>query len=128
MAIYKHQKTAEKIRKMAAKGAASAKDGGNSGGTALGFGFQYSLKDQTLFYFGRQINLTKKEFHFIRLLVENLDRTVTYGKIESYVWGGGGVDQNTLRIFLWRLRSKIGKELIKNTPGLGYRIEKPSSA
>lgn len=54
-----------------------------------------------------------------------MDRTVTYEKIDSYVWDGSEVDQNTLRIFLWRLRSKIGKELVKNTPGLGYRIGNP---
>ncbi len=122
MAIHKHRRLAERLHNLRA---ASPKP--NPACLPLGFGFEYSCQRECLLYFGREIGLTKKEHRFIHLLVENLDRTVSYRKIESYVWGGTGVDPNNLRIFLWRLRSKIGRELVKNTAGLGYRIDKPAA-
>lgn len=91
----------------------------------LGYGFSYDGSNRNLLYFDREVSLTKKEHLFIHLLVENLGNTVPYGRIEDYVWDDCGVDENNFRIFLWRLRSKIGKELVKNAPGVGYRIERP---
>lgn len=94
----------------------------------LGYGFLFSGGTGNLFYCGREVPLTKKERLFVSLLAENAGRTIPYGRIEDIVWGGkAGVDENTLRIFLWRLRSKIGKELIKNCVGVGYRIEEPEA-
>jgi DNA-binding response OmpR family regulator len=120
MALHKHSR-------LTTTGATQAENNGVAGCIDLGFGFYYALEDERLLYFGKEINLTKKEHAFIRLLVENLDQTVSYEKIKTRIWGGSAVDQNNIRIFLWRLRSKIGKELVKNTPGIGYRIERPAA-
>lgn len=91
----------------------------------LGYGFSYDRSNKNLLYFDKEVHLTKKESLFIHLLAENIGNTVPYGRIESYLWGDCGVDENNFRIFLWRLRSKVGHELVKNTMGIGYRIERP---
>lgn len=93
----------------------------------LGYGFFYDDQNRNLLFWDREIKLTKKEQLFIHLLAENRGRTVPFNKIESFVWGlDKGVDENTFRIFLWRLRGKIGRDLVKNTMGVGYRIDKSS--
>jgi DNA-binding response OmpR family regulator len=134
MALYKHEKTREnrqqlktleeqnRILQDKVKRLSSDEDRV----IQLGCGFSYERSSTNLLYFDKEVALTKKEHLFISLLVKNLGNTVPYGRIEFCVWDDiTGVDENTFRIFLWRLRSKIGKELVKNSLGIGYRIENP---
>jgi len=113
MALYRHEKRKKE-----------AEEGKSHTSITLKNGFSYDLEHERLLYMGREIRLTKKEHRFIYLLVKNRGRTVTFSKIESYVWDDiMGVDENNFKVFLWRLRSKVGKGLIRNIRGIGYRIE-----
>jgi len=127
MALVKHERMKEKLLALARQnGHHRARERNDEMLIELGYGFVYHLGNNNLLFYDQEVRLTRKEFLFVRLLAENVGRTAPYSRIESYVWGeGAGVDESTLRIFLWRLRSKIGKELIKNTVGVGYRIDKP---
>ena len=44
--------------------------------------------------------------------------------IYEHAWySEGGVDDNTIRVIISRLRDKTGAEYIKTIRGLGYRLE-----
>jgi len=73
---------------------------------------------------GEQIELTKAEFKVLELLMEQPGRVFTKEQIYECAWySEGGVDDNTIRVIISRLRDKTGAEYIKTIRGLGYRLE-----
>jgi len=74
---------------------------------------------------GEQIDLTKAEFKVLELFMEQPGRVFTKEQIYERAWySEGGVDDNTIRVIISRLRDKTGAEYIKTIRGLGYRLEK----
>jgi DNA-binding response OmpR family regulator len=75
------------------------------------------------FYKGKKIKLTKKENAFLRLLVAQLGKVVTFEQARDYVWDESGATENSVRTLVWRLRNKLETDIIKNASGIGYFIE-----
>ena len=76
------------------------------------------------FYKNKIIKLTKKENAFIRLLVAQLGQVVNFDQAINYVWENDGATENSVRTLVWRLRSKLPTDIIQNSSGEGYFIEK----
>lgn len=76
------------------------------------------------FYKKEKIKLTKKENAFIRLLVAQLGSVVGFDQAINYVWEDEGATENSVRTLVWRLRNKLPTDIIKNSSGEGYFIEK----
>ncbi|MGB5867409.1 MAG: response regulator transcription factor [Arcobacteraceae bacterium] len=77
----------------------------------------------SLFYFENiPLELNKKELFFMKLLVENRTRVVTYEEIEQYVWEDEYMSLNSLRTTIGFLRKKIPLNCIKNVSNLGYKL------
>ncbi len=73
---------------------------------------------------GEKIELTKAEFKVLELFMEQPGRVFTKEQIYERAWySEGGVDDNTIRVIISRLRDKTGAEYIKTIRGLGYRLE-----
>ena len=72
---------------------------------------------------GDEIPLTKKELAFISLLVARLGTLVLIEEIKRVVWVGEKVNDAAIRTFIKRVRDKIGSDIIRNSPGLGYKID-----
>lgn len=75
------------------------------------------------FYNNEKIKLTKKENAFIRLLVAQLGLVVSFSQAMEYVWENEGATENSVRTLVWRLRSKLPTDIIKNASGMGYYLE-----
>ncbi|MDO8453639.1 MAG: response regulator [Sulfurimonas sp.] len=75
------------------------------------------------FYKGKKIKLTKKENAFLRLLVAQMGVAVSFEQAINYVWDGSGATENSVRTLVWRLRSKLKDDIIKNASGIGYFID-----
>ena len=74
---------------------------------------------------GEQIELTKAEYKVLELFMEQPGRVFTKEQIYEHAWySESGVDDNTIRVIISRLRDKTGAEYIKTIRGLGYRMEK----
>lgn len=71
---------------------------------------------------GVQIALTKKELAFISLLIKQSGALVLHEDIKRHIWTSESVTDTAIRTFIKRVRDKVGDELIKNVPGLGYKI------
>jgi two-component system, OmpR family, KDP operon response regulator KdpE len=75
----------------------------------------------------RPVHLTATEFRFLRLLVESDGRLLRYREVaEALGESGGPVSDATLRVYVARLRKKLGDgagepKLIETLHGLGYR-------
>ncbi|WP_281951567.1 response regulator transcription factor [Nitrosophilus kaiyonis] len=72
---------------------------------------------------GKRVHLTKKELQFLELLIKNRNRVVTLEEIENIIWSDEAFSEAALRALVKRVRQKTSKELIKNFPGVGYRLE-----
>lgn len=70
-------------------------------------------------------SLTKAEFFVLKKLMEHPGRVFTKEQIYDAGWNSSyGVDDNTIRVIICRIRDKIGEEKIQTIRGLGYRLVK----
>lgn len=87
-----------------------------------------NFEQGTVFKNGEQIEVTSLEYKILVMLFENKGRVLTRGQILSEIWDESGsfVNNNTLTVYIKRLREKIEKdpnspEIIKTVRGIGYK-------
>lgn len=83
----------------------------------------------SVFVEGEEVHLTKNEYKILCVLAQNVGKTLTHNYIISKVWGNGGNDPNSLRVFMAGIRRKIerdpfSQELIRTDVGVGYRMNR----
>jgi two-component system, OmpR family, response regulator len=70
-----------------------------------------------------RVPLTRLEFLLLRELMEHAGESVPKGELLSSVWGYDfDPGSNVVDVCVWRLRAKLGYELIKTVRGEGYRL------
>lgn len=72
-----------------------------------------------------KINLTSLELKILFLLINHLDTVVTRESIIEHIWEwtGNDVNDNTITVYLKRIREKLNTDIIITLKGLGYRID-----
>lgn len=84
----------------------------------------YFDKSTSLFYLNDiMLELNKKELLFLKLLVLNKNRVVSYVEIEQYVWEDEYMSLNSLRTTIGFLRKKLPFNCIKNISNMGYKLK-----
>lgn len=71
------------------------------------------------------INLTTLEVKILGLLFNNINKVVTRDKIIESIWEwtGNDVNDNTVTVYMKRIREKIDSDIIITLKGIGYRID-----
>lgn len=71
------------------------------------------------------INLTTLEVKILGLLFSNINKVVTRDKIIESIWEwtGNDVNDNTVTVYMKRIREKIDSNIIITLKGIGYRID-----
>ena len=70
-----------------------------------------------------RVPLTRLEFLLLRELMEHAGESVPKGELLSSVWGYDfDPGSNVVDVCVWRLRAKLGYELIKTVRGEGYQL------
>jgi two-component system KDP operon response regulator KdpE len=83
---------------------------------------------------GAEVQLSKTEWEVLQLLAANPGRVMLHGELLTRIWGPEFRDETYyLRTWVSRIRKKLGERadgtpLITTFPGVGYRLEPPSSA
>jgi two-component system alkaline phosphatase synthesis response regulator PhoP len=73
---------------------------------------------------GKEINLPKKEFELLSLLMSKPGRVYTREVIMNTIWGGEVVvGDRTIDVHVRKLREKLGDKYIKTVKGVGYKFE-----
>ncbi len=72
-----------------------------------------------------EVIFTSLEYRILLLLFQNLNRIVTREAIMEQIWdiSGNFVEDNTLTVYIKRIREKLGSDIIKTIKGLGYRVD-----
>lgn len=86
-------------------------------------GFYFDKTREVLFYKKRIVRLTGTETKLIKLLVENINRLVTYEEISKVVWAGKNFSIHTLRNMVKHIREKTTCNFILNASNKGYIIK-----
>lgn len=71
------------------------------------------------------INLTTLEVKILGLLFSNINKVVTRDKIIESIWEwtGNDVNDNTVTVYMKRIREKLDTNIIITLKGIGYRID-----
>ena len=86
-------------------------------------GFTYSMEhEQLLDQTGEEVKLAKKEILLLNLFTKNLNKNISFERIEQYVWGGELTTTENIRALVKRLRKKLPEDTIENQGGIGYRL------
>ena len=74
----------------------------------------------------KEIVLTALEYKILTLLYNNLDKTITREILLNKIWdiAGNFVNDNTLTVYIKRIREKLDTEDIITIKGIGYRVNK----
>ena len=83
------------------------------------------LDKQAVFKGGEKVELTALEYRICSLIVQNHGAVVTREMIFEKIWdiAGNYVNDNTLSVYIRRIRQKLGTGQIKTVKGAGYRME-----
>ena len=74
----------------------------------------------------KEIVFTALEYKILVLLFSNIGKTVSREKILDKIWdvAGNFVNDNTLTVYVKRIRAKLGKyDVIKTIKVIGYRVD-----
>ena len=71
------------------------------------------------------VNLTSLELKILNLLFNNINKVVSRDKIIENIWEwtGNDVNDNTVTVYMKRIREKLSSDIIVTIKGLGYRVD-----
>lgn len=86
---------------------------------------EFDLDKMVVYKEKQEINLTSLELKILNLLFSNINKVVTRNDIieKIWEWTGNDVNDNTVTVYLKRIREKIGTDIIITIKGIGYRID-----
>ena len=86
------------------------------------YGIELNEEQQTLLINGQQqIELTAVEFRLLRYLMMNTGKVLSKSQLREHIYDNeSDHDSNVIEVYINRLRSKLGKELINTRRGQGY--------
>ncbi len=85
----------------------------------------YDLNKMSVYKDDKIINLTTLELKILGLLFTNINKVVTRDKIIDSIWEwtGNDVNDNTVTVYMKRIREKLDSDIIITLKGMGYRID-----
>lgn len=84
------------------------------------------LRSYEVFYNGRKVNLTRREFELLKVLMEKAGEAVSRERLFAKVWASYGEGSNVVDVYIKNLRNKLGDrppKLIRTVRGIGYMIK-----
>ena len=103
---------------------------GTSKNIALGCGVVVDTEKGVVTKHGETLELTALEYRLLNVFINNKGLLVSRNKLLEDIWdiGGDFVNDNTLTVYIKRLREKIEDDaqnpvIIKTMRGLGYRMD-----
>ena len=104
-------------------------DAGTDKGNVLCCGdLRLSPAENSVSYQGREVSLTAKEMHLLKLFLENPKKVYTKANLYETVWEDVYYyEDNTINVHISNLRNKLkkatGQDYIETVWGIGYRLK-----
>ena len=86
----------------------------------------FDIDKMVVYQADKKIELTSLELKILHLLFMNINKVVTRNEIidKIWEWTGNDINDNTVTVYLKRIREKIKTNIIITIKGIGYRIDK----
>lgn len=86
---------------------------------------KFDMDKMVVYRDNENVELTNLELKILNLLFLNLNKVVKRSEIidKIWEWTGNDVNDNTVTVYLKRIREKIKKDIIITIKGIGYRID-----
>lgn len=86
---------------------------------------EFDLDKMAVYKNDEKISLTSLEIKILYLLFTNINKVVTRNYIleKIWEWTGNDVNDNTVTVYLKRIREKLSSDIIITIKGIGYRID-----
>lgn len=86
---------------------------------------QFDMDKMIVYKENKKVELTSLELKILHMLFLNLNRVVKRDAIieKIWEWTGNDVNDNTVTVYLKRIREKIETDIITTVKGIGYRID-----
>lgn len=86
---------------------------------------KFDLDKMEVYKKDKRVILTSLELKILALLFNNLNKVVTRAYIidKIWEWTGNDVEDNTVTVYLKRIREKLDTDIILTIKGIGYRID-----
>ena len=86
---------------------------------------KYNVDKMQFYKNDKYIDLTALEVKLLGYMFFNLNKTISRDTIldKIWEWTGNYVDDHTVTVYVKRIRTKLGSDIIKTVKGLGYMIE-----
>ena len=91
-------------------------------------GVTLDLDKSAVFENGKKLELIALEYKLLSLLMQNAGKVVTRELIFEKIWdvSGNFVNDNTLTVYIKRIRKKLDADIIKTVKGMGYQVAEVS--
>jgi DNA-binding response OmpR family regulator len=94
----------------------------NQDHTYIGYGYYFDLKNTHLYYKSKYIKLGIKEKQLLGVLTEAKGSIVSNEQLEHKLWADNAPSNSSLRTLVYRLKSKLGCNLIETSYANGYKL------
>lgn len=86
---------------------------------------KFDIDKMKVYKENQNVELTSLEIKILHLLFMNLNKVVTRNDIVEKIWEwtGNDVNDNTVTVYLKRIREKLGTDIITTVKGIGYIID-----
>lgn len=86
----------------------------------------FDMDKMEVFKNNKKIELTSLELKILQLLFLNINKVVTRNDIMDKIWEwtGNDINDNTVTVYLKRIREKLQSDIIITIKGMGYRVDK----
>lgn len=86
---------------------------------------KFNLDKMVVYKNDNEVFLSSLELKILHLLFTNLNKVVTRECIidKIWEWTGNDVNNNTVTVYLKRIREKLSSDIICTVKGIGYRID-----
>ena len=86
---------------------------------------KFDMDKMVVYRDNENVELTNLELKILNLLFLNLNKVVKSSEIidKIWEWTGNDVNDNTVTVYLKRIREKIKTDIIITIKGIGYRID-----
>lgn len=85
----------------------------------------FDMNKMIVYKNNKVVNLTSLELKILNLLFNNINKVVSRDKIIESIWEwtGNDVNDNTVTVYMKRIREKLSSDIIVTIKGLGYRVD-----
>lgn len=87
---------------------------------------EFDLDKMVVYKNGKEVILTSLELKILCLLFSNVNKVVKRSDIidKIWEWTGNDINDNTVTVYLKRIREKLDTDIIVTIKGIGYRVDR----